>query len=896
MARRNTAASATSRRPTAVRPELLAESYRRLAEVYHEVLSEQALDALLERIADTLADLVPYEALHVYEADEARRLLVPVLARSDWAEEIMRSTPAYGQGITGWAVEHREPVLTNAAHLDPRVAIVPGTPADPEALISIPLVARGAVKGALNVYRIGDSARFDEHEFELAKWFGDAAALALDNAQIRARLEHQAQTDPLTGLYNHRLFHERLRGELNRASRAHDTVTLLMFDLDDFKRVNDVHGHAAGDRVLVGLASLVQRTVRNADVVCRIGGEEFAVIMPSCDVSGAVRLAERITERLGEAELEPEGRVTVSIGVAEGPAHAMNPRELVACAEVAMMTAKAGGKNRVAVFDGPDAERPAVDRSEPGRDSRSIAHLKMLQSLAGRLNRLTSLSEIGDAIALELRQLIDYHNCRVFLVEGQWLEPVAFLGDMSVAAGRIAEVLRLRIGEGITGRVAETGESLLVPDARHCEYAVRVPGTEEIDESLIAVPLPYGSRVTGAIVISKLGLDQFDEADLRLLEVLAGHAAAALENARLYETQRREAENAKALLEFSRELAGVEGMEIVLSRIVELTAHVFGSQRASLWLQDALGGPLRAHAWWGYSPEFAAHVAQAAYGPEIWSAWVEAGGPFEVGPEELSTIEDVYPDARSERYAIAPVTFEDGRIGCLAVSNEDEGEFGERRLRLLEDLALQARIAIKSAQSVESLERTFVSTVEALATALEASDEYTSTHARWITDLALRTGAELALDTRALKRLELGSLFHDIGKIGIPEAILQKPGPLTLEERTIVEQHPVLGERILAPIDQLVDVRPIVRACHERWDGHGYPDGLAGEEIPLEARIILVCDAFHAMTSDRPYRRRLPAEVALERLRDAAGTQLDPGVVDVFLRVLAAGEGSAPTP
>ena len=106
-------------------------------------------------------------------------------------------------------------------------------------------------QGRLNIYRLGADAQFDEHEFELAKWFGDAAALALDNAQIRARLEHLAQTDSLTGLYNHRYFHERLRAELTRASRSHDSVAVLMFDLDDFKRVNDIYGHGEGDELLV---------------------------------------------------------------------------------------------------------------------------------------------------------------------------------------------------------------------------------------------------------------------------------------------------------------------------------------------------------------------------------------------------------------------------------------------------------------------------------------------------------------------------------------------------------------------------------------------------------------------------------------------------------------------
>jgi HD-GYP domain-containing protein (c-di-GMP phosphodiesterase class II) len=152
--------------------------------------------------------------------------------------------------------------------------------------------------------------------------------------------------------------------------------------------------------------------------------------------------------------------------------------------------------------------------------------------------------------------------------------------------------------------------------------------------------------------------------------------------------------------------------------------------------------------------------------------------------------------------------------------------------------------------------------------------------------MAIEVGRELGLDPTRLKRLELGALFHDIGKIGIPAAILMKAGPLTPEERAVIEQHPELGERILAPIEQLAEVRPIVRACHERYDGRGYPDGLHKDEIPLEARIIFACDAFHAMTTDRPYRDALTVEEAFHRLEDAAGTQFDPEVVSICLRVL----------
>jgi diguanylate cyclase (GGDEF)-like protein len=866
------------------RAQALVESYRGLADVFHDVLSEQSLDALLERIADTLGELVPYEELVIYEVDSSRPELLPVLVRSEWAEEIINATVSFGQGITGWAVEHREPVVTNAAHLDPRVRIVPGTPVEPEALIVVPLIARGALKGALNIYRIGEDASFNDDEFELAKRYADAAALALDNAKIRARLEHQAQTDGLTGLYNHRYFHERLRAELQRASRSHEPVGVLMLDIDDFKRANDIYGHAAGDEILVQLAATLRATARGSDVVCRLGGEEFAVIMPATDALSAEHLADRISDYVAAQEFGASGRLTLSIGLAEGPEHASNPRELIACAEAAMMTAKARGKNQVVYYGEGAHERPE-SREASARDIRSIAHLKMLQSLAGKLNRLNDTREIGLTIANELRSLIDYHNCRVSLVESGMVVPIAFRGDLSAPASTTMEVLKIPVGFGITGHVVATGEPLLTGDAANCEFGETIAGTQQIDESLLAVPLRYGARVIGAIVVSKLGFDQFDEDDLRLLEVLAGHAAVALENARLYEAERREAESAKALLEFARELATAHGLEDVLARTVSQTARIIDSGRTSVWLQDLDSGELVARALHGYDEDERVKAFGAHHTREFVDRVLVGDDPFLLEPEHVEGI-DRAPQTEIP-YLVAPLVLDDGTRGCIAARMPDrDADSLERPLRLLAGLAHQAKLAIANANSFEHLEETFIDTVEALANALEANDEYTSSHARGITDLSLKVGKELGLAPADLKRLELGALFHDIGKIGIPSDILSKPGKLTAEERVVMETHPELGEKIIAPISRLEDVRPIVRHCHERWDGQGYPDRIAGDRIPLESRIVFVCDAFHAMTTDRPYRRRLPNEEARRRLLEGAGTQFDSAVVDVFVRLL----------
>jgi HD-GYP domain-containing protein (c-di-GMP phosphodiesterase class II) len=244
--------------------------------------------------------------------------------------------------------------------------------------------------------------------------------------------------------------------------------------------------------------------------------------------------------------------------------------------------------------------------------------------------------------------------------------------------------------------------------------------------------------------------------------------------------------------------------------------------------------------------------------------------------------------ALDDSICIAPLELGSGRRGFVAVGHVGSGgrDHCKSRMALLAGMVDQAKLAIKSAASFENLESTFLSTVEALAGALEAKDEYTSTHARWITDVSLEVGRRLGMTPEELKNLELGALFHDIGKIAIPHSILLKPGPLDEREWALIRKHPELGERILAPIARLAPVRPIVRGCHERFDGRGYPDGLVADAIPIESRIIFVCDAFHAMTTNRPYRRGMSVEDATGVLRENAGTQFDPAIVTLFTALL----------
>ncbi len=185
-------------------------------------------------------------------------------------------------------------------------------------------------------------------------------------------------------------------------------------------------------------------------------------------------------------------------------------------------------------------------------------------------------------------------------------------------------------------------------------------------------------------------------------------------------------------------------------------------------------------------------------------------------------------------------------------------------------------------EQVEDIERVIL----ALAAAVEAKDLAIEGHLHRMAHYAPQLGQTLGLDQHQLRLLKCGGILHDIGKVGVSEAILCKPGPLTEAEWEEMRQHPITGETICAPLKFLREVGPIIRHHHERWDGNGYPDSLLGEEIPLLARVISVVDAFDAMTSDRPYREALPIDEVVRRLSDGTGTQWDPDIIRVFLDII----------
>jgi diguanylate cyclase (GGDEF)-like protein/putative nucleotidyltransferase with HDIG domain len=661
------------------------EVAQKLAASLQDIVSELRLDDVLEKVtANAHSTLEGREfALLVDDGDGLRC--------SASAGLCPNATAALEHWGSATARVADEPVLIEDLADVPLLSML-----ELGSLCSAPLTYRGESLGVL-VALSATPYSFMPRDVDVVQSFATQAAIALSNARLYEAQEELAARDPLTGLLNHRQFHETVSQELERCRRYGGRVSVALFDLDGFKTVNDVSGHAEGDRVLRGAAERLESVCRSSDMAFRIGGDEFALLLPETAGPDATDAAARAAREIGD----------VSFGVAVWPEDGPSKDALLARADANLYEMKRErGRSREHTPHLP--ARPAAEREH--------RRLALASSLSARLAPMLDPDTI---VAATVEELCEAYNCELALVlaleDGGRLRPVAGSGPL---LSRIPafEDWSQSLDRGVTGRVARTGEPALIRDTR--DDPDFVGGPRQGDPcSELAVPIRVAGAVWGVLNLEATRNDAFTQEDLLLADTLAGQVGGALHRSQLF----------------------------------------------------------------------------------------------------------------------------------------------------------------------EELESTFTTTLGVLSGALETKDSYTAAHADDVADVAVRVGSRLGLSDEDLRTLRYGALLHDIGKIGVRSEVLNKPAALTVEEFEEMKQHTVIGARMLERIPFFAPVRPIVRSAHERWDGDGYPDRLAGEDIPLAARIVCACDAFHAITSDRPYSAARSVEEAIAEMRRCSGSQFDPRVVDALI-------------
>jgi diguanylate cyclase (GGDEF)-like protein len=707
-------------------PALELDQANRLVRLAQELADSLEPTRTAELVARGLSEIAGGELVLVYMAVSSDRLGLQAVAggpESDGLRQVPRLVRRAFDRRTVAAADADELEELSRLGVESAEAIAaPLGPAD-EPLGVLVLAARPGRRPGVNPTVLETVARL--------------AGAALANGRRLAATFAEARRDPLTELGNHRAFHEHLEGALRRTVAAEGALTLALFDLDDFKEINDREGHPGGDAVLRELARVLTRHCRTREELFRVGGDEFALVVES-DVEAGALVVERM---IGVVRTRSAARVvTLSAGLAAFSADASTKDDLVHKADLALYAAKRRGKD-VAVRFHPDllggvAASGAVtpdDDLEGRMDSVQVrtgvlAVLSHVNAAVRDLGRETSVDSMLHAATRQLTTAVGATACVISRLDGETLRDLAVYSPVPWSLDE--RDVHLLSDYPVTVESLETGEAR-------------------------------------AHVLTDEGIDPGEASALRRV-----------------------------------------GMQSVL--MVPVTVD---------------GRP------WGLA--------------------------------------EIY-DARARRFRAADIQLAELVIGHVQ--------------------ALLARF--EDGAAVESVYR---ETLASLSNAVEATADGTGRHADEVCELAVAVARRLGLGGESLRAVELGALLHDIGKLRIPRSILDKQGPLSDDEWAVLRTHPVAGEEILATIASLGDVLPVVRSCRERWDGRGYPDRIAADAIPLEARIVAACDAYQSMLEPRPYRPPLARATAIAELVANAGRQLDPSCVEAILEVLAEHERPGPT-
>lgn len=375
-----------------------------------------------------------------------------------------------------------------------------------------------------------------------------------------------------------------------------------------------------------------------------------------------------------------------------------------------------------------------------------------------------------------------------------------------------------------------------------------------------------------------------------ILSILARQAAASLESAILYERMFKRLLVLSNVFILGKEIISHIDLQTLVDKFLSIARDGTTSEIAAIFLfregddrpyfsraQSSSGAIDFAEPELEYSP-LIQHISKHQE-PVI----IESLAQHPQGSTEAAKVQGVLLHST----IVLPLKPRDRFLGVIQVANKQgRHSYSPEDLDLLCILGNQIAFVIQNADLFRNLQRAYIDTLAALTSAIDAKDSYTHGHSERVTDLSLSLGRALGLAPALLEDIRLAGMLHDIGKIGIPEAILNKPGRLTNEEFDVIKSHPTLGTRILRKVEFLGGVVPMIRHHHERFDGRGYPDGLAGDDIPLAARIISVADTFDAMTSDRPYRQAMSISDAIDEIARCKGTQFDPQIAEAFVELI----------
>lgn len=849
------------------------------------VISTLELDKTLQLIIDSAVRAVPHaEKGSLHLLDEERNELV-MRAGHGFSRAMMRAAAfRVGEGYAGWAFARRQPAIVDNVQTDPRAKTIdqPEVRSDRSA-ICVPLVTKEQAIGTITLDNFSEYGAFDERDLRLLSAFGNQAALAIENAQLYDKTQQHAELMGRLVPLSESLNHPRTQPEVLEAI-AQGTMTL-----SQTTRIA-IYVRGPEDEVLCPwsqeLSAAYLREVTSRAREMPGGGlldhTESVLISDTERLPADSPLRELAHQEgyrsIGLWPLVYEGRVVAAVACYYGDAgrtwsHVEQEIMLAFCRQAAIALENAW------LFEETRQRQEgltALYQTSLEIAGASVGENDLHPLLRRIVERATALLA-GDGGGLYLTD-----------ADGESVTCVVSYNTPSDYTGVV-----LQRGEGAAGKVLETGEPQIIADYREWRNRAAAFAEDKPFRAVISVPLKWAGQVKGVLhVLDYSGNGRFDEDDLQILQMFAHHAATAIEYSQRLEAERRWADELETLHQVALELTTQLELSKLLEVVVQRAADLLNARGGGVYLYDADLQELELVVSHNQGEDHTG--TRLGLGEGLSGRVIQEGRPLTVADYRTwpGRAEEQYPDAPFTSVVAVPLRVGERILGVLSIHNDEREDraFDSDDVRLASLFAAQAAVAMENARLYQGLEKSYLQTVSALANAVEARDTYTGHHSQQLADWAVATARALGLEGREIEALRWAAVLHDIGKLGVPDSILQKPGPLTDQEREIIELHPQIGAKIVEPVERLAKVAPIIRAHQERWDGAGYPDGLQEDEIPLESRILAVVDAYGAMVDDRVYRDSMSHTEAVAELKACAGTQFDPHVVQAFLQVVEEAE------
>lgn len=674
-------------------------------------------------------------------------------------------------------------------------------------------------------------------------------------------LERKTEIDSKTGLFNHEHFKKQMVSELTRANRFDRPLSVILADLDLLRNINNTYGHLAGDEVLIGVAKALKQSVREYDVVCRFGGEEFAVLLPETSLAHAYERAELIRQTIEKLEFTVQTsvtpiRATMSFGVAQREDFSQTADQITHNADLALYHSKLSGRNRSFAY----SDDAYVDFTTKIEQKRTGDIPGAAASLAGKSEPIIQ-------------------------------KPVLEVAQETVAVKTVASLYQ--VDEETSNQENKTRKS------RKINYSTNLFIGGFFISSLLAfmavlqwVPAySYTTQIDwiGLIIISSLvALSEIFSIDLYVrqtslstsaIPILVaymifgpiGVAWASLVVAAFLLIKYRSPFN-RFLFNFSNHLlAGTLTLVLILlagndflglSSLYQMGLSVFAA--VILYLTTT----------WMVSFGMSLDLEHSAM--QIWKEQYSWLAPYYVGIGFIAY-------AMIFGYKYDHVTGLLLMVIPMVLLRVSQKQYIDRTREIVTELREKNQILEKKSEEISELNEGLLLTLSEI---IDLRDPYVLGHSKQVSHYATQIARLLGLNGKQIDLIRKAGLLHDIGKLGISMDILTKPGKLTSEEYEVIKEHAALGGDLIKNSPSLRQLSPIVRHHHEYYNGMGYPDRLAGSQISIEARIIAVADAIEAMTSDRPYRKALAQKVVMDELHRHSGSQFDPIVVKSALKML----------